>query len=430
MRHSPLLLVAVGALLAHLAVRTAASPASEAVRNVWVQVAPPGIGLVRALTAAAACPEVRFDSAVVPMAERAAPDSDFPIRLCEVTVPPGTSAIEVTGKRLRPPPLWPRQIVVVGDTGCRLKAGEALDDGFQACNDPDDWEFAKVAAQVAAWKPDLIIQVGDYLYREQACPTGNQGCAGSPFNSPGMRWQTWEADYFTPAAPMLEAAPIVFVRGDHEMCERAGSGFFRFLDPFPLRGCTDFSDPYGLNFEGLQLVVMDTVQAGDTTLSPAVVIERYRQDFARVKLLATGPAWLVSHRPLWGLRPIVADGSQAEALNATVQQALPGPLPPAIDLVVTGHIHLGEVLSFTGNRPPQVIMGTGGTRLLPAVTTEMVGREIDGEVVTHATTVSTHGFMTFQPGDEEAWDMTILDASGGRVAACQLAHQSASCRTD
>jgi hypothetical protein len=99
-----------------------------------------------------------------------------------------------------------------------------------------------------------------------------------------------------------------------------------------------------------------------------VVIARYRQDFERVKPLATGPTWLASHRPLWGLRPIVADGSQVEALNVTVQHALPPP-PPAIDLILTGHIHLGEVLSFTGTRPPHVIIGTGGTRLLPQVTT-------------------------------------------------------------
>jgi hypothetical protein len=395
-----------------------------------VQVAPPGIGIVRALTATAVCPEVRFDSGVVPMTERATPDSDFTIRICEATVPPGTSTIEVAGKRLRPPPVRPRQIAVIGDTGCRLKMGEALDDGFQACNDPDDWEVAKVAEQVAAWKPDLIIQVGDYLYREQACPAGNTGCEGSPFNSPGMRWQTWDADYFTPAAPMLEAAPIIFVRGDHEMCERAGRGFFRFLDPFPFRCCTDFSDPYVLNFEGLQLVVMDTVQAGDTRLSPEVVIERYRQDFERLKPLATGPTWLVSHRPLWGLQPIVADGSQVEALNVTVQQALPQSLPSAIDLILTGHIHLGEVLSFTGTRPSQVIIGTGGTRLLPEVTMQIVGREIDGEVVTHATIVSTHRFVTFQSRDDEAWDMTILNASGRRVAACQLANKAARCRTD
>lgn len=75
-------------------------------------------------------------------------------------------------------------------------------------------------------------------------------------------------------------------------------------------------------------------------------------------------------------------------------------------------------------------MGTGGTRLLPAVTTDIVGREIDGEVVTHATIVSTHGFVTFQPWDDKAWDMTILNASGGRVAVCRLADKSASCHTD
>ncbi|MEW6296552.1 MAG: metallophosphoesterase [Thermodesulfobacteriota bacterium] len=360
------------------------------------------------------------------MRERAAPDSDFDIRVCEATVPPGTREIEVAGKSLHPPPVRPQRIAVVGDTGCRLKAGASLDDGFQACNDPDDWELAKVAA----WGPDLTIQVGDYLYREQPCPEGNTGCEGSPFNSPGMRFATWDADYFTPATPMLETAPIVFVRGDHEQCERAGGGLFRFLDSFPPRCCTDFSDPYTLDFADLRLVVMDTVQAGATTLSPQVVIDRYQQDFARVRQLAAKNTWLLSHRPIWGIRPTVTDGSEVEVLNVTLQQALRGPLPPAINLVLTGHIHLGEVLSFTGRRPPQVVVGTGGTMLLPEVRTDITGMEIGGEVVTHATIVSTHGFVTFQPRRLHVWTMTMRDAMGREVAVCQLAEKSAACTTD
>jgi len=430
MRGVPVLTVSVCAILAHTPVCAEPSFSSDAVKHVWVQVAPPNVGIVRALTEASACPHVRFDSRVVRMKERAASDKDFNIRTCEATVPPDTRRINVAGKSLRPPPVRPVRIAVVGDTGCRLKVGRSLDDGFQACNDPEDWEFAKVAKQVAAWKPDLVIQVGDYIYREQACPDGNKGCEGSPFNSPGMRWETWEADYFTPAAPMLEAAPMLFVRGDHETCERAGDGFFRFLDPFRFRGCTDFSDPYALTFKGLQLVVMDTAQADDTTLSPQVVIERYRQDFERVKRLATGNAWLLSHIPIWGIRPIVADGSQVEALNITVQDALSGLLPPAIDLILTGHVHLGEVLSFTGNRPPQMVVGTGGTLLLPKVTKNIVRMKIDGEVVTLATIVSTHGFFTFEPWPPHAWKTTILNEIGSRLAICRLADKSAICRTD
>lgn len=58
----------------------------------------------------------------------------------------------------------------------RLKAGA---NAYQACNDPDAYPFASVAAHAAAWRPDLIIYVGDYLYRENPCASGNPGCAGS-----------------------------------------------------------------------------------------------------------------------------------------------------------------------------------------------------------------------------------------------------------
>mgnify|MGYP000167914488 CR=1 FL=1 len=61
-----------------------------------------------------------------------------------------------------------------------------------------------VAGAVAAWDPDLIVHVGDYLYRESPCPEGQSGCAGSPH---GDNWATWNADFFAPASPLLGAAP-------------------------------------------------------------------------------------------------------------------------------------------------------------------------------------------------------------------------------
>ena len=71
-----------------------------------------------------------------------------------------------------------RRIIVLGDTACRIKG-----DASQACSDPNGWLFAQVAATAAAMKPDLVMHVGDYHYRESPCPAGNAGCAGSPWGA-------------------------------------------------------------------------------------------------------------------------------------------------------------------------------------------------------------------------------------------------------
>ena len=50
-------------------------------------------------------------------------------------------------------------------------------------------------ARRRTWKPDLVIHVGDYFYRENACPADATGCQGTPF---GDNWPTWAADFFNP----------------------------------------------------------------------------------------------------------------------------------------------------------------------------------------------------------------------------------------
>src|SRR5207344_1908266 len=119
------------------------------------------------------------------------------------------------------------------------------------CNDAVAWPFGQVVAAAAAAQPDLVIHVGDYHYRENACPDNDAGCAGSPW---GYGWDTWDADLFTPARDLLAAAPWIFVRGNHESCNRGGQGWWRFLDFRPRlagRDCNsasedelgDYSDP-------------------------------------------------------------------------------------------------------------------------------------------------------------------------------------------
>ena len=205
----------------------------SAVQNVWVQLVPPGKGQLRAITSARKCPIARFDGRSMRMKVRARPNANFDILTCELNIPKRVKDIRVAGHKLKPVARDPQRIAIVGDTGCRMKAGDAIDDGFQNCFDEDDWAFAKVAERVAEWEPDLIVQLGDYIYREQACPAGCTNCTDSPYNAPGQRMETWNVEFFEPGKPMLESAPIVLVRGDPEKCERAGGGYFR-LFPYPV----------------------------------------------------------------------------------------------------------------------------------------------------------------------------------------------------
>ena len=221
---------------------------------------------------------------------RAQPDSArFPVRVCETILAPGTTSAAVEGHALPMPRHNPRRIVVIGDTGCRLKEPRA----FQACHDAQAWPFARIARSAARWQPDLVIHVGDNLYREAPCPVGNAGCVGSPW---GDNWRTWEADFFAPAAELLRAAPWVVARGNHEVCSRSGYGWFRFLDPqFPALGCQHYTPPYRVPLGDLQLLDARHGQCAGRP-PPAGIVAFYAAQFEALRPSRRQPC-LARHTP-------------------------------------------------------------------------------------------------------------------------------------
>jgi calcineurin-like phosphoesterase family protein len=418
-RRAPLLAVMLLASVG-LACSPSEPRSSPPAAAVWLQLGPDGTRLARAITTASTCPAARVDDAALTLTERAAPGPAYGVRTCEAVVAPQVRRVTVAGQEIPNPAGPPQRIAVLGDTGCRLKKV----DGFQACNDPQQWPFARIAQSVARYQPDLIIDVGDYLYREEACPTGNTGCAGSPW---GQNWDTWNADFFAPAAPALTAAPWVFVRGDHESCARAGDGWFRFLEPRPMTACTDMTAPYTIPVGSLRLLMMDTVNANDTTPEPTAV-QTYAEQFRALGSDAGENAWLLSHRPLWGLVPDPSGAMKLSVVNATLEQAARDTLPAGVQLVLTGHVHLAEVLDFSGARPPQMIAGIGGTLLLPEIGENVVGMTVDDATLTAATLTAEHGFITLEP-QQDGWTATIRNTDGAPqpTAQCHLEHQQATC---
>jgi hypothetical protein len=201
-------------LLLMLAGCAATNPLQPPDFTSYVVLAEDGTAVARILIDTPACPDIVLNQRSQPMQLRA-PAAAIPLLTCEAPLPAGVTSASVLGRSLPLPKAEPQRIVIIGDTG------------WQARNEIDQHPFATLAAEAAAWKPDLVIHLGDYLRRASACPEGNAGCAGSP---PSDGWEAWDDDFFAPGARLLDAAPWIMARGSQESCQ----GYSRFLDPRPL----------------------------------------------------------------------------------------------------------------------------------------------------------------------------------------------------
>ena len=298
--------------------------------------------------------------------------ASFNVAGCEVIVPRGVKAAVIDGNPVELPLPDLRRIVVFGDTGCHIAKGERVQD----CK--NGWPFPEVARRTAAMHPDLVIHVGDYLYREEPCPADNVGCAGTPY---GFGWDSWEVDFFKPAAPLLRSAPWIFVRGNHEDCNRAAEGWFRFLDRAPMEhSCRDFSGVFVSHLGKFGVVNVDGAKAADNLKNAAQVTELLRGQFAAVRQSIPEEAWLVSHRPFDAMRS--GDGGASNKVENSLQsEALGGLIPPGVRMLVAGHIHFFQAVDFGGKAPPQLVVGTGGDNLSPIPPMSIAGSRDRGKTV-------------------------------------------------
>lgn len=378
----------------------------------WTQAEPDGAYSARLITRSL-CPQIEVDDKPLVMHERAAPGKNFDARTCAAPLPRDAKRISVLGRELPLPPRRLRTIAVLGDSGCRIEIVF-----FQACNDPNMWPFPAIAQQVADQHPDLIIHLGDYYYRETPCFV--PACAGSPH---GDGIKAWAADLLTPAAPMFAAAPMLFVRGNHEDCERGGHGWDRFLSVYPYGDCAEREPAWVTTIDGLRFFVLDSSSALDPRPRTSLVPE-FRSDFARLRALPPAPTWLLTHRPMWGFDGQLTGG--ALPMNRTLEAAERDPKTLPVELALSGHVNLFEALSFADRRPPQVIVGTGGDTLSDNPG-PLVGLSIDKTKVVQATMRHGFGFTIF---DVDTKTIAAYDRTGKKVFACRYAPGTVLCHPE
>ncbi len=391
--------------------------AKNEVLSSWVSYGPNGTTIARIITSRNTCPDIVLNGEAVKMQVRHSPDNDFPVLVCEINIPPGTNKASIKGKFLKLPVENPKRIVLLGDTGCRLETG----DPPQSCNDPEQWPFKRIADRAASFNPDLVIHVGDYLYREDACPQGDTGCEGSPF---GDNYATWDADFFTPANRLLRKAPWAFTRGNHEECGRAGKGWFVFLDPnTPFEECEEFTPPYAVDIGSLNLLMLDSSAAKDNS-APSDQVDVYALQIDALEAASGDNAWFVTHHPIWG---IGESSGELFMINDTLMAASDNELGGGINLVLSGHIHFFELLNFVGNRQPQLIIGMSGTELDSPVTTPFPGLEVGGDTVNQGFNLDQFAFALLELKDDGVWDMSIRDVDGQEILACEINGDQATC---
>ncbi|MEO1883998.1 MAG: metallophosphoesterase [Methyloprofundus sp.] len=380
--------------------------------------------------------------------------ASFPVTVCEAVMVEGVSYSSFNNTlNINAATLAASRVQVYGDSGC----------------DPSDCpgvtpstQFQSLANIGAKQSPNLILHMGDYNYRgtsgaitgqTYAYDAGDGDFGGktcglqetyysqNAANSPRPdSWPNWQADFFDTAQNLLPKAPWVFARGNHELCSRAGPGWFYFMGPgssLPGAGqaqiqCPDQGDlnsppataiqhitmipPYMLPLSTIDVWVMDTANACDD-LATNDLTAQYQTQYEQLANTAKNTTWVMSHRPIWGFwddgTPIVN-----QMLQTALANSKEGELPSTVQLSLAGHMHIFESLSVLqgSTRPPQVVIGNSGVSLESTPANGNFTQIIDGQL-TAGNAMLEFGFLSMSVGGG-AWSGEVLGTEGNILLNC------------
>jgi hypothetical protein len=234
---------------------------------------------------------------------------------------------------------------------------------------------------------------------------------------------------------------------------RGGQGWWRFLDPRPFgpqNSCDDpaqdlhgdYTDPYAVPLGGgAQLLVFDSAntsykgfKAGDVRL------EKYADTYRKLEALAARAPHniAVDHHPLYGFGAnqdkntgaITLFGGDAGLIQAfgAIQPRL---LPAKVDVLLSGHVHLWEQVSFASDHPTQFVSGFAGTAedIVPLPATVAPGTTPAPGAVVEAMSswIDGFGFMTMERRGADRWDVVVHDRDGKERNTCTVEGRRSRC---
>jgi hypothetical protein len=158
--------------------------------------------------------------------------------------------------------------------------------------------------------------------------------------------------------------------------------------------------------------------------------QAFRAQYETGLKLASGPVWVVTHRPVWAVAPAAKLGplGQVEVgLNRSEQVALHGEDLGRVELMLSGHIHEFEALDFGVGRPPQLVVGTGGDIAEDGATPAIERKDVDLDGLdAKLLQFARFGYLVLDRKGAD-WTGGFYDADDRLTAICTIAGRKLAC---
>jgi hypothetical protein len=302
----------------------------------------------------------------------------------------------------------PNTIVILGDTGCRIKEGK-FGSEYQDCNDTNAWPLVKILEAADKENPDLIIHLGDYHYREE-CKVGAACSKMTPVV--GYGWKPWELDFFLPMQKLLKKTPIIITRGNHEECSRAYLGYKTLLASYTWeKECIDYEAPQIIVLVNTAIINFDSSSISDIPFGKdeAIWVKRFNDIYEKVAKLKVKNVWLITHKPLYGIVPFRFTFAPINMnLRNFFEKSL---LKDKVTEIFSGHIHTSMIVK-TKKYATQIVLGNSGTSLtdFKAPITKSYLSSMGYE---NATLTDTgFGYAILKKNADESWTIIFKDSNG------------------
>jgi hypothetical protein len=171
-----------------------------------------------------------------------------------------------------------------------------------------------------------------------------------------------------------------------------------------------------------QLVIFDSSSATEKDLN----LDSQAIYAGQLAGLNVEHAWFVEHHPLWGLKlaakaepGTLPSESPTEVTEAWEKAPLTG-----IDLIVSGHTHLFELLSFDQGRPTQLVAGDGGTEMAMPLPAKIAGLKLRGATLKSGQDAHEFGYTALTRTDS-GWSLALTNIAGKILRTAEIAAPSA-----
>lgn len=340
----------------------------------------------RAIIKNAPCPEILIDERPMEMFERADLDIDEKIHICEFRGDQDLKSVKIEKENIEFAVVKPQlnKIVAFGDTGCRKKRFIS-----QNCNNPDKWPFEKNSILAAGLKPDLAIHLGDYNYRD-ICPKDHAKCKALDLDIMDL-WEIWESDVIRPMNSLLKSTPFIFLRGNHESCDKFGKTWFKFfggeIENETKDLCLEAHKTIEVKIDNHNFINIDSSSEDNQRNELNSLVKKSSDEFM----------WFLTHRPF--LAPGTDVNRKAPKLSTALLQ------PGALQLVMAGHTHNGSFISFKNNKPPELLLGNGGVMI-----DLFAGGPYERDEDSIIEKIYGHGFAAFSRIDSGSWQLQMYSS--------------------